>query len=69
MTLKFHWFLPTYGDSRYIVGGGHGMPAGTAGGLRPATLANLGRSASHSSELSWKRSAASCPCWSRATRL
>lgn len=35
------------------------MPAGTAGGLRPATLAYLGRSASHSSELSWKRSAAS----------
>jgi len=36
--LQFHWFLPTYGDSRYIVGGGHGLPAGVAGGARPATL-------------------------------
>lgn len=24
MTLTFHWFLPTSGDSRGIVGGGHG---------------------------------------------
>ena len=39
--LQFHWFLPTYGDSRYIVGGGHGLPAGVAGGSRPATLAYL----------------------------
>ena len=36
--LDFHWFLPTYGDSRDIVGGGHGQPAGAAGGDRPATL-------------------------------
>jgi alkanesulfonate monooxygenase len=36
--LDFHWFLPTYGDSRDIVGGGHGQPAGLAGGDRPATL-------------------------------
>jgi alkanesulfonate monooxygenase len=36
--LDFHWFLPTYGDSRDIVGGGHGLPAGAAGGDRPATL-------------------------------
>ncbi|GLZ06235.1 alkanesulfonate monooxygenase [Actinomadura sp. NBRC 104412] len=41
MTLTFHWFLPTYGDSRYIVGGGHGLPAGTAGGDRPASLGYL----------------------------
>ncbi|MER5651240.1 LLM class flavin-dependent oxidoreductase [Streptosporangium sp. NPDC002524] len=39
--LTFHWFLPTYGDSRDIVGGGHGLPAGAAGGARPATLAYL----------------------------
>ena len=36
MTLTFHWFLPTYGDSRDIVGGGHGVAVGTAGGARPA---------------------------------
>ncbi len=43
MTLDFHWFLPTYGDSRQIVGGGHGVPAGTAGGARPASIAYLGQ--------------------------
>ncbi|MFI0374074.1 LLM class flavin-dependent oxidoreductase [Actinomadura sp. 1N219] len=43
MTLIFHWFLPTYGDSRYIVGGGHGLPAGAASGDRPATLGYLGQ--------------------------
>jgi alkanesulfonate monooxygenase len=41
VTLTFHWFLPTYGDSRRIVGGGHGTPAGAAGGDRPATLGYL----------------------------
>ncbi|CAM5571210.1 hypothetical protein SMICM304S_11622 [Streptomyces microflavus] len=23
MSLTFHWFLPTNGDSRHVVGGGH----------------------------------------------
>lgn len=41
MSLTFHWFLPTYGDSRHVVGGGHGMPAGAAGGQRPADLGYL----------------------------
>ncbi|QKT07195.1 LLM class flavin-dependent oxidoreductase [Gordonia sp. X0973] len=48
MTLKLHWFLPTYGDSRTIVGGGHGVPAGSAGGDRDATvdyLASIARAA------------------------
>jgi len=51
MSLKFHWFLPTYGDSRQIVGGGHGVPAGTAGGARPATLAYLGQIARSAEQL------------------
>ncbi|WP_396931348.1 LLM class flavin-dependent oxidoreductase [Mycolicibacterium sp.] len=38
MTVKLHWFLPTYGDSRNIVGGGHGTPAGAAGGDREASI-------------------------------
>ncbi|OBF17842.1 LLM class flavin-dependent oxidoreductase [Mycobacterium sp. ACS4331] len=38
MSLKLHWFLPTYGDSRSIVGGGHGTPAGAAGGDRDASI-------------------------------
>lgn len=33
-----HWFLPTYGDSRNLIAGGHGS---LMSGDRPATLANL----------------------------
>jgi alkanesulfonate monooxygenase len=51
MTLTFHWFLPTYGDSRDIVGGGHGVPAGAAGGARPATIAYLGQIARTAEQL------------------
>ncbi|PTM86100.1 LLM class flavin-dependent oxidoreductase [Dietzia psychralcaliphila] len=36
--LHFHWFLPTYGDSRNLVAGGHGT---LMSGDRPATLAYL----------------------------
>jgi alkanesulfonate monooxygenase len=41
MSIKLHWFLPTYGDGRQLVGGGHGVPVGSAGGVRPATLGYL----------------------------
>lgn len=41
MTLTLHWFLPTYGDSRFIVGGGHGLPAGVAGSDRRASIGYL----------------------------
>ncbi|MEE6262364.1 LLM class flavin-dependent oxidoreductase [Plantactinospora sonchi] len=51
MTLTFHWFLPTYGDSRDIVGGGHGLPPGAAGGARPATVAYLGQIARTAEQL------------------
>ncbi|MGW1466010.1 LLM class flavin-dependent oxidoreductase [Streptomyces sp. NPDC002308] len=34
MSLTFHWFLPTNGDSRHVVGGGHGTPVTAAGGDR-----------------------------------
>ena len=52
MTLKLHWFLPTTGDGRTLVGGGHsvpkgiGLPAGHAGSadrFRPPTLDYLGQ--------------------------
>jgi alkanesulfonate monooxygenase len=43
MTLTCHWFLPTYGDSRNLVGGGHGTDLMAAGGDRPATLGYLGQ--------------------------
>ncbi|WP_405089768.1 LLM class flavin-dependent oxidoreductase [Micromonospora sp. NBC_01392] len=51
MSLTFHWFLPTYGDSRDIVGGGHGVPVGTAGGARPADVAYLGQIARSAEQL------------------
>lgn len=51
MTLTFHWFLPTYGDSRDIVGGGHGAPVGTAGGFRPPNVAYLGQIARSAEQL------------------
>ncbi|BBX01777.1 alkanesulfonate monooxygenase [Mycolicibacterium moriokaense] len=38
MSVKLHWFLPTYGDSRLIVGGGHGTPAGAARSDRDASI-------------------------------
>jgi alkanesulfonate monooxygenase len=41
MSLRLHWFLPTYGDSRFVVGGGHGMLAGAASGDRRATIGYL----------------------------
>lgn len=47
-SLKLHWFLPTYGDSRFVVGGGHGLPAGVARGDRDASigyLSSIGRAA------------------------
>ncbi|MGX1254824.1 alkanesulfonate monooxygenase SsuD/methylene tetrahydromethanopterin reductase-like flavin-dependent oxidoreductase (luciferase family) [Streptomyces ambofaciens] len=40
-SLTFHWFLPTSGDSRDVVGGGHGAPATEAGRDRPPTVAYL----------------------------
>jgi alkanesulfonate monooxygenase len=49
--LTFHWFLPTYGDSRHIVGGGHGVATGSAGGVRPATLGYLGQVAAAAEQL------------------
>ena len=36
-----HWFLPTYGDSRGLVGGGHGVATQAAGAARPADLGYL----------------------------
>jgi alkanesulfonate monooxygenase SsuD/methylene tetrahydromethanopterin reductase-like flavin-dependent oxidoreductase (luciferase family) len=38
VSVTLHWFLPTYGDSRHIVGGGHGTPAGAAHSDRDASI-------------------------------
>jgi alkanesulfonate monooxygenase len=50
-SLDFHWFLPTNGDSRDIVGGGHGVPVGAAGGVRPLTIGYLGQIARSAEQL------------------
>ena len=51
MTLTFHWFLPTYGDSRYLVGGGHGTDITAAGGDRPASIGYLAQIARGAEDL------------------
>jgi alkanesulfonate monooxygenase len=51
VSLTFHWFLPTQGDSRNIVGGGHGTPTAAAGGDRPGTLGYLGQVARSAEQL------------------
>ena len=38
MSIHLHWFLPTYGDSRDLIAGGHGS---TMRGDRPADLKYL----------------------------
>ena len=51
MSLRFHWFLPTNGDGRDIVGGGHGVATGAAGAIRPPSvkyLAQVARAAEQS---------------------
>jgi alkanesulfonate monooxygenase len=32
VSLRFHWFLPTSGDGRAIIGRGHSLPLGSSGG-------------------------------------
>jgi alkanesulfonate monooxygenase len=49
VSLTFHWFLPTNGDSRHVVGGGHGTPATETGRDRPPTVAYLSQIA-HAAE-------------------
>ncbi|GAA1505590.1 LLM class flavin-dependent oxidoreductase [Sphaerisporangium rubeum] len=49
--MKFHWFLPTNGDSRTIVGGGHGLAAGASGRDRPPTRRYLGQIAQAAEDL------------------
>jgi alkanesulfonate monooxygenase len=60
--LKFHWFLPTNGgDGRYIVGGGHGTPAGSGG--RPASVAYLGQVARSAEQLGFEAALTPTGAW------
>ncbi|WP_393086821.1 LLM class flavin-dependent oxidoreductase [Streptomyces sp. LN704] len=51
MSLTFHWFLPTNGDSRHVVGGGHGTPATGSGRDRPPTVGYLSQIARAAEDL------------------
>ncbi|MCK9903114.1 alkanesulfonate monooxygenase [Parafrankia colletiae] len=51
MSLTFHWFLPTSGDARDVVAGGHGAPAVATTRGRPPTLEYLGQIARAAEQL------------------
>jgi alkanesulfonate monooxygenase len=61
--MKFHWFLPTNGDSRHIVGGGHGMAAGVAGGDRPPSRNYLGQIAAAAEDLGFEGALTPAGAW------
>ncbi len=63
MSLRFHWFLPTNGDGRNIVGGGHGVATGTAGAIRPASLAYLGQVARSAEQLGFEAALTPTGAW------
>ncbi|MFJ9174107.1 LLM class flavin-dependent oxidoreductase [Streptomyces sp. NPDC102360] len=62
-TLTFHWFLPTTGDSRHVVGGGHGSTPGTAGGDRPASVEYLGQIARTAEQLGFEGALTPTGAW------
>jgi alkanesulfonate monooxygenase len=63
MTLTFHWFLPTNGDSRFIVGGGHGVATARAGGDRPASVPYLGQVARSAEQLGFEGALTPTGAW------
>ncbi|GAA4459635.1 LLM class flavin-dependent oxidoreductase [Phytohabitans houttuyneae] len=63
MALTFHWFLPTNGDSRDVVGGGHGVPTGRAGGARPPSVAYLGQIARSAEQLGFEGALTPTGAW------
>ena len=63
MSLHFHWFLPTNGDGRDIVGGGHGVATGSAGAIRPASLSYLGQIARSAEQLGFEAALTPTGAW------
>ena len=45
MSIKLHWFLPTTGDARSLVGGGHSVPQGIGRPVDGLGTANVFREA------------------------
>jgi hypothetical protein len=63
MARHFHWFLPTNGDGRDIVGGGHGVATGSAGTIRPASLGYLGQVARSAEQLGFEAALTPTGAW------
>jgi len=61
--VRFHWFLPTNGDGRDIVGGGHGVATGSAGTIRPASLGYLGQIARAAEQLGFEGALTPTGAW------
>ena len=60
--LTFHWFLPTNGgDGRQIVGGGHGLNAGSS--TRPASVPYLGLIARSAEQLGFEAALTPAGAW------
>ncbi|WP_086772820.1 LLM class flavin-dependent oxidoreductase [Streptomyces bobili] len=63
MSLTFHWFLPTNGDSRHVVGGGHGTPATASGRDRPPTVGYLSQIARAAEDLGFEGALTPTGAW------
>ena len=63
MSLRFHWFLPTNGDGRDIVGGGHGVAVGAAGAIRPPSVKYLGQIARSAEQLGFEAALTPTGTW------
>jgi alkanesulfonate monooxygenase len=61
--LRFHWYLPTNGDGRDIVGGGLGVATGATGTIRPASLAYLGQIARSAEQLGFEAALTPTGAW------
>jgi alkanesulfonate monooxygenase len=63
VSLKFHWYLPTNGDGRDLVGGGLGIATGATGPIRPATIAYLGQIARSAEQLGFEAALTPTGAW------
>ena len=61
--LRFHWFLPTNGDGRDIVGGGHGVATGAAGTIRTPSVEYLGQIARGAEQLGFEGALTPTGAW------
>lgn len=63
MALTFHWFLPTNGDGRGIVGGGHGAPGTAVAETRTPTIAYLAQIAQAAEQLGFSGALTPTGAW------